>query len=965
MRATALCAAAAALAAGAWAAAAGVPVASVGGRVATVRNGLVRVAFDLKAGVYSLYDEATSAVAVRGAWADAEGVSSRDPGIGLIARDAGGFSDELGSGRKLTVESRRPGATNLLLEFRLYAGRPFVVIRGGLRNDGRQVVQLRRFQPMTGGAVCPGARKDDLRTLNSPSGATQTGVTRGPYCYSPNNVLVTFGGGGRRRSVVLGALKTADFPKWAGYAPEGGQPAMRRAALDKAWPDARLVAYMDCGDPSGRPWGQGVELTALQGTPFTWTAPSAAPIFASVLFDYGQVVVGAAGLDPTRRYVLGFSWWDLDSNQRVESVKVLGAGDEARTLIARRALPASRGRDQEPEELAAAVPQDSYRDGKLRVAFTNDGGISNAVVSEVWLWEADAAAAQPPEEWTKGRPARGAAADLPACAILEAADPVGKRLDPGASYMPDDSFYVDAVTADPFAALEQYGWQLRLANGARPNPYDFPTLCAWYAGVANTGGAQNNPGASKYRIATTPGLVEEADRINRTGFLRYSRVAGRIVPDNYTENSPQGWWDDRHWQQQGFYVAPYETSRKWGRAMQDRGCLAFTYFQVPLVSQDFRRAFPKLLIGDDVTRTLDFTKPAAIAHMRKVYAAMRGGISGMMFDYCDELWANIASTGGFEDRYCTAAAFYRTVFRLAKEGLGLVDSQRTSGDTYQIDPAMVARSGLRWYKSRVVLAYDMDSKEVFRGWKTPGFTGTDEDGRRAMLTMAYVAASRLLLANSFREMTPEVLHDLSRTFPYPREARSARPVDAFVSDGWPHVYDFAVTPKWHEVAIWNWAEPSREQALRVPLGGEAAGGALGLDPRREYYAYDFWNDRLAGRLSGREMLVQTLRSGEARVLAVHEVEPNPQVLSTNRHIMQGYLDLARYPVWDGRRRTLCGESRVVGGEAYRVVIALNGYRPVRASRGCVVKALPGGQVAALTITRPRNENVPWEVTFAR
>jgi hypothetical protein len=68
-----------------------------------------------------------------------------------------------------------------------------------------------------------------------------------------------------------------------------------------------------------------------------------------------------------------------------------------------------------------------------------------------------------------------------------------------------------------------------------------------------------------------------------------------------------------------------------------------------------------------------------------------------------------------------------------------------------------------------------------------------------LLTMAYVAASRLLLANSFRDLKPEVLYDLERTFPYPSEPRSARPVDAFTHAGWPRVYDFAVTPDWHQV----------------------------------------------------------------------------------------------------------------------------------------------------------------------
>jgi hypothetical protein len=64
-----------------------------------------------------------------------------------------------------------------------------------------------------------------------------------------------------------------------------------------------------------------------------------------------------------------------------------------------------------------------------------------------------------------------------------------------------------------------------------------------------------------------------------------------------------------------------------------------------------------------------------------------------------------------------------------------------------------------------IIAYDMDSKELTSAWKVDGWTGTDQDGRRMLLTMAYVAASRLLLANSFRDLKPEVLHDLERPSP--------------------------------------------------------------------------------------------------------------------------------------------------------------------------------------------------------
>lgn len=62
------------------------------------------------------------------------------------------------------------------------------------------------------------------------------------------------------------------------------------------------------------------------------------------------------------------------------------------------------------------------------------------------------------------------------------------------------------------------------------------------------------------------------------------------------------------------------------------------------------------------------------------------------------------------------------------------------------------------------------------------------------------------------------------------------------------------------------------------------------------------------------------------MMSVHEAVSHPQFLSTNRHIMQGYVDLASYPVWDPAAKTLSGKSRIVKGEPYEIVIAENGYR---------------------------------------
>ena len=95
----------------------------------------------------------------------------------------------------------------------------------------------------------------------------------------------------------------------------------------------------------------------------------------------------AAGLDPSRSYQLGFTWWDYDNNGRVESVIVLEEGGREHLLADRARLPAFAGRREPPEAALYHLPASAVRGGKIGIAFQRDAGAHNAVVSEIWLWE--------------------------------------------------------------------------------------------------------------------------------------------------------------------------------------------------------------------------------------------------------------------------------------------------------------------------------------------------------------------------------------------------------------------------------------------------------------------------------------------------------------------------------------------------------------------------------------------------
>jgi hypothetical protein len=144
-------------------------------------------------------------------------------------------------------------------------------------------------------------------------------------------------------------------------------------------------------------------------------------------------------------------------------------------------------------------------------------------------------------------------------------------------------------------------------------------------------------------------------------------------------------------------------------------------------------------------------------------------------------------------------------------------------------------------------------------------------------------------------------------------------------------------------------------------------GGLGLDPEKEYFMYDFWNDKFIGRYYGSDILVQELRPGETRMISIHGVEKNPQFISTNRHIMQGLVDMTVLPLWDGNSNVLTGKSKVIGGEEYKVVIALNGFKPLkcyaRNAKAKIQVVDNDKDLAILTILCSDNTELEWNISF--
>ncbi len=460
-------------------------------------------------------------------------------------------------------------------------------------------------------------------------------------------------------------------------------------------------------------------------------------------------------------------------------------------------------------------------------------------------------------------------------------DPIGRLVDEDEIYLAEDNFYLDVYTRDPFDALERYGLAMRMANNAHPNVYDFPVLCGWSVGNISNLPSVNNSAK----------LIGELEHANKCGLTRYTKVSLRLEPDKYHFDTEQGWWDDAHMREFNHLVEPYESIAKWSKAMNAANGIPYIYMQLGMPSDDFARQYPEYMLFNDASDvdkrvpdrpdleqkhphhqpyvSYDYTDKGFSEHFLKVWSKLsEDGIRGVKVDYPATAWR---PEGGFDDRYATTNAAYRRAFELLREAMGedafidernmgessrpcldvtagLVDTQRTWWDSNGFEPAMISISGLRWYKNRTVFNYYSDTKAVHN---------LSAEIRQSLLTMGFLSSGRLDLSTSFSFFTPEITHDVSRTYPHYQEPRTARPLDAFTGISDPQVYDLELTPDWHQIAFYN---TGKEKAVvSTAISGERVDNAIGLDSTSYYYAYEFWSDTYLGKLHGTERLKRELQ----------------------------------------------------------------------------------------------------------
>lgn len=181
---------------------------------------------------------------------------------------------------------------------------------------------------------------------------------------------------------------------------------------------------------------------------------------------------------------------------------------------------------------------------------------------------------------------------------------------------------------------------------------------------------------------------------------------------------------------------------------------------------------------------------------------------------------------------------------------------------------------------------------------------------RAVATLIGLSGGNTMSGDKLYNLSVEKIEMLKKIFPSTPE--QAMPVKLFDHDPQSIFICHIERPfsKWDVLAIFN---PDQKNTLtyHVDLA------SLKLDQSKSYLWFDFWNEKFFGELSNDSVLL--VNPGDILLCSIHEKSMQPQVISTNRHIKQGAVELLNTQ-YDSTINSLKATSFCPKGSSHSVYI---------------------------------------------
>lgn len=287
-------------------------------------------------------------------------------------------------------------------------------------------------------------------------------------------------------------------------------------------------------------------------------------------------------------------------------------------------------------------------------------------------------------------------------------------------------------------------------------------------------------------------------------------------------------------------------------------------------------------------------------------------------------------------------------------GTGIMNGSRTGGDVLCDWQGFLTavEATMRWYFLHNIVWYCDPDVMLVR----PPLT---LEMARAWATLQGLTGQALMASDRMPDLSAERVELLKRVFP----AADIRPLDLFPSPTRKHIWDLKINHlgrQYDVVGLFNY-EQYHPLCLRLSWAD------LGLPDDALMHVYDFWGQEYVGYWEGG--LFVHLSPASCRVLTLAIATEHPQLISTSRHITQGWIDL-RELSYDSTTLTYSGESEVVAADRYELRFAFP-----RSGRTFRIKetTVDGRQMevanhqgwASCSFTSKSSKRVPWRVAFAQ
>ena len=196
----------------------------------------------------------------------------------------------------------------------------------------------------------------------------------------------------------------------------------------------------------------------------------------------------------------------------------------------------------------------------------------------------------------------------------------------------------------------------------------------------------------------------------------------------------------------------------------------------------------------------------------------------------------------------------------------------------------------------------------------------------------------------------------------PSYGNAARPVDLFERPLAEH-FALPIHTPWENWTLAAHFNPRDQRAV-----GRMKFDLVGLDPSETYLVYDFWEQKLVGEWNSDYPVA--IEPTSVRLLAIRRKTGKPQVISTDRHVTQGAIELENVR-FDDASNVLSGTALGAPPMSWRLAIYCpNGYR-LAAERSAAASNLADITYdaplvrARVRFDDPHASKVDWSVRFEK